>query len=387
MTIYYITNGRIPNPRAYGIHIVKMCEALASKGAKVTLVAQKRKNMVGPDLFEYYSVPKVFDVLYLPIFDAVELDWRGGFWINQISFSFRLFFTSIFGDKREYVVIARDEVSAFVLSLRGCRVFYDMHGFPVRSFWFWRLMLRRVDGIIVTNTWKKKQCEEVFGISPRKIIILPNGFDERFFENETGGTVSLQELGIPKGAPSVLYTGHLYDWKGVYVLAEAASLLPEVYFVFVGGTPWDVASFRERYQKDKNIIVLGHKPYASVPSYLRVASILVLPNSQFSKSLRHEVFSRYDTSPIKLFEYMASGKPIIASDLPSIREIVSEKDVFFVKPDSPEELASCIRRLLVDSGFAERIAKQAKEDSKRYTWEKRAEKMLEFVKIKIKDKK
>jgi len=116
-----------------------------------------------------------------------------------------------------------------------------------------------------------------------------------------------------------------------------------------------------------------------VPRYLKAADVVVLPNSRNSRQKRFSIYSRYDTSPIKLFEYLASGAPIVASDLPSIREIVSEEEVFFVKPDDPQELAQGIERLLTDQEFARTLSSRALERSKEYTWEKRAKKIVEFI--------
>ena len=212
------------------------------------------------------------------------------------------------------------------------------------------------------------------------MIVARNGFDPILFLLKASPETVRKKLHIPSNRPIVLYTGHLYDWKGVYILAETARSMPDVNFIFVGGTYYHRADFEKRYNDVLNIILVGQKPYQEIPLYLKAADILVLPNSAVSlNNPRFSVYTRHDTSPIKLFEYMASGVPIVASDLPSIREILNEKNAVLVKPDSPEDLQRGIEKILNDKQLAKSILEKALEDVKEYTWDKRAEKILGFI--------
>jgi len=103
-----------------------------------------------------------------------------------------------------------------------------------------------------------------------------------------------------------------------------------------------------------------------IPKYLKSADVLVLPNSAKS------TISLLYTSPMKLFEYMASCRPIIASDLPALREILNSKNSFLVAPDNARSLADGIRKILGDNDLAETISDQAAHDVLQYTWQKRA---------------
>ena len=121
------------------------------------------------------------------------------------------------------------------------------------------------------------------------------------------------------------------------------------------------------------VLILGRKPYNQIPALLKAADILVLPNSS-----REEISNRY-TSPLKLFEYMASGRPIVASSLPSITEILNYKNAFLVKPDDAYGLTEGIRKLLDDSLFGVELAKKGLEDVQSYTWQERSRKILNFI--------
>ncbi|MBI2108840.1 MAG: glycosyltransferase family 4 protein [Parcubacteria group bacterium] len=385
MKIIYICNSRIPTDKAYGVSIVKTCEALAKNGAQVLLLAPKIANPFGDDVFSYYNIQKNFSVRYVPTFDAVKWGWRYGFVINQISFGVAVFLL-FFLKKRNFILLTRDEVSGFLLRLAGVQVYYDIHGFPERLVWLWKMLLRPLSGIIATNYWKVEQCNKSLGISKEKIIVARNGFDPDLFDIQNGKEELRKKINLPSDKPIVLYTGHLYDWKGVNVLLEVARNFQISLFVFVGGTPWDVEKFKRDAGGLSNVLVLGQKPYKEIPLYLKAADALVLSHSEAAlKDPRFSVFARHDTSPIKMFEYMASGVPIVASDMPSVREILNEKNAVLVKSDSPEDLKRGIEKILNDKKTAEQISRQALEDAKEYTWDKRAEKIIAFINKKADD--
>ena len=124
-----------------------------------------------------------------------------------------------------------------------------------------------------------------------------------------------------------------------------------------------------------NILILGQKQYSEIPYYLKSADVLVLPNSGKSN------ISKEWTSPIKMFEYMASKKPIIASDLPSLREILNENNAVLVRSDDFKALVNGIKMALNNINFSAKISTQAFKDVKQYTWEKRANNIIRFIKI------
>ena len=113
--------------------------------------------------------------------------------------------------------------------------------------------------------------------------------------------------------------------------------------------------------------VVGHKPYSEIPYWLKAADVLILPNSG------KEEISKHWTSPLKLFEYMASKRPIIASDLPSLSDVLNESNALLIEPDNPERIAEAIKNVLKDSNFSVKISNQAFQDVQHYSWRKRTE--------------
>jgi len=386
MKLIYLANDRLPTEKAYGINIVKTCQALAGQGVEVTILAPRGLNTSNASLFGYYGIPENFTVQEIPIIDAVSRGWKLGYFINQASFAMSVLFSRPIMRGRKHVILARDELTSFLLGLLGYSVYYDMHGFPEHKRWFWKMAMQRMKGVIVTNKWKVRQCRDLFNIEEKKIIVAPNGFDPAHFAGLGDRRAARLKLGLSEDKHIVMYTGHLYDWKGAGVLLEACrwaskqvSDISSALFVFVGGTPWDIEAFKKKAQGLSNVLIVGQKPHNEISLYLKSADVLVLPNSAKEGTDRMKKFSQFDTAPIKMFEYMASGVPIIASDLPSIKEILDNRSALFVPPDDPQRIIEGIEKLIDDKEMVSQITQKAKEDAKKYTWKKRGERIIGLI--------
>jgi glycosyltransferase involved in cell wall biosynthesis len=276
-------------------------------------------------------------------------------------------------------VYTRSEAVASLLARPDRPVFYEMH--DVRKGYLQKKSLRKAAGIIAITHGLADYCRSM-GIDQEKILVAPDGVDLGKFEISEDQHSCRVKTGLPVDKKIVLYVGHLYEWKGAHVLAEAVSLLgKDVLVVFVGGMKGNVDSFRERFAPgakgsaitDGRIFITGHQPHALIPRYLRAADVLVLPNSA------KEDISRLYTSPMKLFEYMASGVPIVASNLPSIHEVIDESTAFFAKPDDPQSLAEGIRYVLGHQKEAVQKAGRSVDKVKDYDWACRGRRISAFI--------
>jgi glycosyltransferase involved in cell wall biosynthesis len=195
--------------------------------------------------------------------------------------------------------------------------------------------------------------------------------------HRTPSTSPASALRLPPEARVVVYTGHLYRWKGAHTLALASrNLPPDAVVCIVGGTPADVVAFRDFLAREQltHVRLPGYVPPSEVPLWLAAADVLALPNSGTSA-----ISARY-TSPLKLFEYMAARRPIVASDLPSLREVlVHGQNAFLVPPDHPAALAAGLRTVLGESALAERLAERAGQDVVGRTWDARAQAIIHFA--------
>ncbi|MBI4230412.1 MAG: glycosyltransferase family 4 protein [Planctomycetes bacterium] len=198
------------------------------------------------------------------------------------------------------------------------------------------------------------------GFPVGKIVVEPDGVDLSLF-GEPGP--------VPAAGP-VVYAGSLAVWKGIGTLLEAARSLPEVPFDIVGGGAFDRLGWRLR-GVPRNVRFLRRVAHAAVPAILVRARALVLPNSG-------EGVSGPYTSPLKLFEYMAAGRPVVATDIPPLREVLRHgENAWIVPPNDPAAMTDGIRRVLDDRALAERISVCARAEVSRYAWEGRSRRILE----------
>ncbi|MCG2694404.1 glycosyltransferase family 4 protein [Candidatus Parcubacteria bacterium] len=374
MKIFYIANVRMPTEKAHGGQIMKMCEAWANVH-QVILWSPWRVNYIKKDPFDFYCVEKkfkikkIFSLDFLPV---QRLFGRSAFYFQNISFAFFVFLRLLF--VRADLFFSRDFWSSFFLSLFGKKVVYEIHDSPSQHL-ITKFAFRYIYKFVTTNKFKARELQEKFDISKDKILVAPNGVDIGLFNISVSKEECRKKMNLPLDKKIILYTGHLYSWKGADIFLKAAINLKDddIVSVFVGGTPEDFERFKNNAKNTNNILILGHQEQSSIPYFLKASDILILPNTA------KERISREETSPLKLFEYMVSEKPIIASNIPSIREIVDEKEVVFFEPDNAEDLKNKIIFVLNNYENCLKLAKNAKEKIAVYSWDKRTEKILEFV--------
>lgn len=369
--LIYITSARIPTEKANGYQIAKMCEEFANLGYKVSLIVPKRKNHIKENVCNYYKLQNNFRVSYLFCIDFLNISSHAVvFFLLQVSFSLRAFIYALFN--RESIFFTRDEFVALFISLINKKIIYEVHSLSEKNF-IQKIVLKKIKKIVTISEGLKKEII-IKGIDKNKILVAPDGVDLQTFENLPSKIEARKLLNLPINKKILMYTGHLYSWKGVYTLVDSAKFLEKNYeIILVGGTVEDIRKMKEYLQKNTltNVTIAGHRPHEKIPYYLAAADVLILPNTA-----KEKISSHY-TSPIKLFEYMASGAPIMASDLPSIREILDEDSACFFQPDNPLSFTETINNLNHDQVKLKAI--RAKEKVKNYTWKKRAENIIKIL--------
>ncbi|MGE0793605.1 MAG: glycosyltransferase, partial [Candidatus Woesearchaeota archaeon] len=210
------------------------------------------------------------------------------------------------------------------------------------------------------------------GFNKNKIIVFHDGVDLEKFNIKISQSEARKKLNLPLDNNVIIYVGSLQDWKGTPTLLSASkSFEKNTLLCIVGGNKDQILKLKTNY---KNVLFKGNVINELIPFYLKAANILVLPNSS-----KFEISTKY-TSPLKLFEYMASKKPIIASKLQSIKNIVSEKEVLFFKPDDSKDLNKQISSLLKNSKSQKELSENAFKKVKNFTWIERVKEILKVLK-------
>jgi glycosyltransferase involved in cell wall biosynthesis len=381
--ILYFADIRFPLERANGIQTMETCHALAMRGHDVRLVVRPDTHSPTRDPFDYYGLPhsRRLVVERVPV--------SGPQFARRVAY---LSFAAgrVMGPGRADMLMTRDLGTAAILSRlpRAVRApfVYESHGYApdvaaalpelvttARAPGVARLkrlarrevaVWRAADGYVTITAGLIRMLEKKFGSRPHTAVV-PDGVRM----NSTG-----RHPEPPEAQAVVGYAGHLYPWKGVDLLLEAIARTSRASALIVGGH--DAEGDRARLTSLANTLGIssrvtftGHQPPAEVPALLRRASILALPNPV-------SAISTHFTSPLKLFEYMAAGRAIVATDLPAIREVLRhEVNALLVSPGDPESLAFGIERLLGDRELAARLARNALSDVDDYTWSRRAERL------------
>ena len=361
MRLNYIANIRFPTEKAHGYQIARVCTELRAQGVDVTLYVPRRRNTIEQPWYTFYGLPQDLPVVYVPCVDLMmgnAIVDRIAFFIQLVTFGIALCFYTL--DKK-VPIMTRDKGLVWFFGILGFRVVFNAHraaATPATA-----RMLARVAGVVSNS---RGTADALVPIVTAPIIVIPNGSDENPYRTTPASTLRA-ELSLPDDVTIVLYSGHLYSWKGAETLFAAAVLEKEnnsILFVCVGGLPQDVTQYRSKALEQglSNIRYLGHQEKSSIPKYLAAADILVLPNTD-----EHEE-SRTQTSPLKLFEYLAAGKPIVVSDLPSLRSVVSDEEVVFVLPGDAKGLVGAIQGLMLDPVRRSALSEKSLSASARFTW-------------------
>ena len=366
--LIYIADIRLPTEKAHGIQIMKMCEAFARQGQEVLLWVPRRHTPITEDPFLYYQVERNFQIKYVTCLDLTRFGVIG-FFFQTTTFAINVFWKSLFEARASF--FSRDPYITLLLKLGGKNVAWEAHMGHINKA---INLLIKLKVKMVHITYGLFDFYKSHGAPEKDMIVASDAVDIDQFNLQLSKQEAREKVGFAKDEKIVLYTGHLYSWKGADTLAEAAKILGDtIRVVFVGGTDHDIASFTQKYGETKNITMVGKKPHKDIPMYLRGADVLVIPNSA------KEDISRLYTSPMKLFEYMASGTPIIASNLPSLREVIDGDTSFLFEPDNAVDLATKIETVFQNSLDSQKKATVAFEKVQGYSWDNRAKHILTFL--------
>lgn len=393
MNIAYVINSRMPTEKAQGVQTVRMCEGLEKSGANVVLFHSRRKQ---PDkkledrtVENHYDLKQSLEVRSLSYFDAYRLvDSLGPgvskflILIANLTFPF-VAFLAVYRSDADYAILRDWQVAALFVLLGFPTVFsahsVDSLGFTARARWVFNHIGDRDSLVlVVANSEATADGMADIGVPREKILARPNGVDISDYEPEISKEEARDRTGLPGDERLLVYTGSLVKQKGADVLARASQYVNGK-VVLVGGVPEQINRLERLVTREdlKDVIVVGRVKPREVPPYQFAADVLVLPPLAGNFKSRHQ--PDY-TSPLKLFEYMAARRPIVASDLPPLHEVLEDgTNAIFVPPGEPEAIADAVARLRDDEQLCQELVENAANDVRQYTWESRARRVTEEV--------
>lgn len=378
MRLYYIANARIPTEKAHGSTIMKSCEAFAREGIHVTLVVPYRRNALRGDPFSYYGLAPLFRIVVLPAIDIFFLERLVGrftFWVHLFSFYVSLFFWILF-QSRKIVIYSRDTLSVF-LALLQFEVVFECHLIPSykRTYFALQRMCKRI--IVISGQLRRIYAEN--GYSESQILVAPSGVDTDVFSVDLTKEEARKKLDLPMDMHIIGYFGNFTTMgqdKGINDILGAVKHLPStVLFLAVGGGNRDVAHYKEKAAQESvadQCIFLGRIKQQQLAEYQKACDILLMPFPDTHHYRNH-------MSPVKMFEYMASGRPIIATRLPTITEVLNNDTALLIEPGDQKGLEGAVELLLENNDLATKLAGEARREVEKYSWRERTKSILHFI--------
>ena len=377
MKIAAISASQVPSTVANSIQAMKAVHALAQNGHDVTLIVLAGdKHPTWPELANFYGLRTEFEIEYLPASS------RRLFFLSAVQRAKRL--------KPDLLYVWPLQSAALGL-LHGLPVALEMHDLPSGDFGpLWYRAFRALKGqkrqVVITGALKQS-LEDKYGMfRAGEAVLAPNGVEIERFEHLPAPPTARRLLKLPE-APTLVCTGHLYAGRGVELFLELATRLRGVRFLWAGGNPEDVERWKGEAESQglSNVTFSGFIHNAQLPLYQAAADILLMPYSREIGISSGGGNSAQISSPMKMFEYLATGRAIVSSDLPVFREVLNEDNAVFCPPP-PEELGTgkktgswegALRALLDDPHRRACLAKQARADAAHYSWTERARRILD----------
>jgi glycosyltransferase involved in cell wall biosynthesis len=366
MKIAAITTSRIPSETANSIQVMKVCQAFKQLENEVRLWVPKFGTATWTELADQYGVSTSFEIEWL-VFQKN---------LKQYDFCWKTVRSGIKWDA-DVIYTWALQAAAFSL-LRKKTTVMEFHDYPMGTmgpFWFRLFMQIPGKKIILTNTRALADgIQERFNlrISEEILQIAPNGTDLERYQVLPNSSEARRQLGIAERF-TILYSGHFYPGRGMEMMFGMAVALPQFQFVWVGGQEKDLEPWKIRLKEQgiQNVITPGFVSNSRLPLYQAAGDILLMPYQ--NKIAGSSGGNTVDImSPMKMFDYLATCRTILASDIPVLHEILNDHNAVFCPPDDLNAWIKTIKDLSNDQPRRDKLARQAGKDAGLYTWKNRA---------------
>jgi glycosyltransferase involved in cell wall biosynthesis len=365
MRIYHLSAARVPSNTANSIQVMRMSASLAALGHEVVLFC--RPGDPAPDPYDYYAVPRSFEI--------VTQGWPAVRVVGSACYARRVL-RAVRARTTPDLFYGRHLLSILRVRRLGVPAVAEVHEPPATVVHraLERALLRSpaLERFVTNTEALRAEYLRLYPfVDPTRVVAAPNGAEPSF------GLAAPRELPGRTGVPRVGYVGHLYPGKGLELIVRLASEMPHVDFHVFGGTAHDAAHWR-RTASPSNLLLHAHLRPSEVPAALATFTIALAPYQYRVAVSGGNGDAAPWMSPLKLFEYMAHGKAIVASDLPVLREVLEHGVTSILcRPDDAPAWCAAIQRLIGEPALARALGERARMAVlDRYTWTHRARLVL-----------
>ncbi len=372
MRIALISASRVPSRTANSIEVMKVCQAFVDLGHEIHLwLPGPEPKMTWAELKEFYGIRDSFPISWLTSFKV----------LRRYDFSLRAVLKARAWDPSLFYVWPLQ--AAAIASSMGLPTTMEVHDRPqgrlgpilFRRFLEGRGATRVLPITEAMREWLSDAYQ--VDLEPPFALVAPMGMDLAQYHNLPGPEKARENLGLTEGFTAG-YAGHLYAGRGIDMLMDLAWRNQDVHFLWAGGEPEAVEFWRSRLQKTglQNVQLLGFVPNERLPLVQAACDVLLMPYEPKISGSSGGDTAQF-ASPMKQFEYLASGRAILASDLPVFREVLNEENAVLLPPNDVAAWDEALNQLIANDSRRNSLAERARKDAAQYDWRDRARRLLD----------
>lgn len=360
--IIYISSSTFPSTKANSVQVMKMCEQFGLT-YEVLLYGIRNNSTLesNTDLFDFYGCDRNFQICLVNYY-------------SNLIYSAVIFYKLLFNKSDIYY--SRNFLIACLLFIIGKKnVVYEVHIDPQYGPFYnkiFKSILKYSNLKVVSISSKLKQIfVKYYSFNPDNVLVAHDAADQKKIN------ISFRELN-PNNI-NIGYIGNLYEGRGLELVCQLAKCNDNIKFNIIGGSDTEIKSLIGKYSYE-NLIFHGHVPHNKVSGYLKQQDILLAPYQKNLKVSGGEINTMDYMSPLKIFEYMASKRPMIISNLEIFHEVLDSNTAIIVEPDNFKSWNKAIHDLINDKSLYREISESAFVLFKaKYTIEQRVNSIINFI--------
>jgi glycosyltransferase involved in cell wall biosynthesis len=372
MKLACIAPSTLPSETANSVQVMKVSQALTQLGHKVCLFVPSGQPTPFDKLRSHYGVKTEFEIRWLktnPSLRKIDFAWQSVHLAKKEHFELiytRMLWVALLALHQKLpVILEMHELPGGRFSPRLYRYYLSMPGKKLTVF-ITRGLQEQIETTLNIRHPAAQSCIAPDGVDLERFVDLPSASEAR------------RMLGLNETF-SAVYSGGFYPGRGLENLYELAKHFPQVQFVWIGGKPAQLQKWQQKLSEEsiQNVVLAGYIANQQLPLYQAAGDVLLMPyKSKVAGNSGGNIAGV--TSPMKLFEYLASGRAILSSDLPVLHEVLNETNALFYPPEDTSKMLSQFQKLFSDNSLRNSLSAQAKKDALKYSWKQRMQNILDI---------